>query len=305
MANKMKHVLESQQFDRALMEDIFKRAEQLREDPSAYQLNGKVLATIFYEPSTRTRLSFETAMHKLGGSVISTENAREFSSHTKGESLEDSIKVISGYADIVAIRHFEIGAAKIAASVSTVPIMNAGDGAGQHPTQSLLDMYTIQRHFSTIDGLTVCMVGDLKYGRTVRSLCYLLSRYSNIKLIFVAPKICEMAWDIKEYLDENNIPWEEVEDFAEAAEKSDVIYMTRVQKERFLDMSRFEEANNKYRIDDTVMAKMKDSAIVMHPLPRLFEIPAEYDEDPRMVYFEQAHNGVWVRMALISMLLEK
>lgn len=300
---QIKHVLEAQQFDRALMEEIFRLSEQMRENPSAYQLKDKILATIFYEPSTRTRLSFEAAMHRLGGGVISTENAREFSSHTKGESLEDSIKVISGYADIVAIRHFEIGAAKTAASVSSIPIMNAGDGAGQHPTQSLLDMYTIQRHFPSIDGLTVCMVGDLKYGRTVRSLCYLLSRFSNIKLLFVAPKVCEMNWDIKEYLDEKNIEWEEVSDFPEAAERADVIYMTRVQKERFLDMGRYEEANNKYRIDDTIMQKLKDTSIVLHPLPRLFEIPAEYDDDPRMVYFEQAHNGVWVRMALISMLL--
>ena len=285
------------------MKKIFSTADILRQDPTHYQEKGKILATIFYEPSTRTRLSFETAMHRLGGNVISTENAREFSSHSKGETLEDSIKIISGYADIIALRHFEIGAAKKAASVSKVPVINAGDGAGQHPTQALLDLYTIQRHFKKIDGLTICMVGDLKYGRTVRSICYLLGKFFRVKLIFVAPKICEMNWDIKEYLDERNLEWMETQDLNEALKESDCIYMTRVQKERFLDMARYEQANNRYRIDNSVLRYIKENAIVLHPLPRLEEISTEVDNDPRMSYFAQAENGVWVRMAIITLLL--
>lgn len=303
MLQKLKHVLEAQQFDLELLKQIFNLANQMRVDASSFQIN-QILATIFYEPSTRTRLSFETAMLKLGGKVISTEKAKEFSSFTKGETLEDSIKVISNYADIIALRHFEIGAAKQASVVSSVPLINAGDGAGQHPTQSLLDLYTIENHFpQNIEHLTISLVGDLKYGRTVRSLCYLLSHYKKIKLIFVAPKICEMAWDIKSFLDKLNISWKETPNFNEAMSESDVIYMTRVQKERFLDMDRYKEACNIYKLDEHNIHCLPKHAIVLHPLPRLDEISATLDTDPRMVYFEQAKNGIWVRMALIYILL--
>jgi len=302
--NKLKHIYESQQFDQANLEKIFTLADQMRVDPTPYRTPGKILATIFYEPSTRTRLSFESAMLRLGGSVISTENAGEFSSVSKGETLEDSIKVISKYADIIALRHSEIGAAKQAAAVSPVPIINAGDGAGQHPSQAILDLYTIQRKFGEIDGLTICMVGDLRYGRTVRSLCYFIGRfYKKVKLVFVSPKICRMAWDIKEYLDEMGIAWQEETDYVKALKMSDCIYMTRVQKERFLDMARFEQATNDFCIDNSTIVHLKENAVVMHPLPRLEEINPEVDEDPRMLYFEQAGNGVWVRMALIAILL--
>ncbi len=299
---ELKHVIESQQFDRPLLAKLFTLAEKMRDNSKNYQLPGKILATLFYEPSTRTRLSFESAMLQLNGRVLSTENAKEFSSFSKGESLEDSIKVVSGYADVIAIRHFEIGAAKKAASVSSVPIINAGDGAGQHPTQALLDLYTIQRHFPEIDGLTVAMVGDLKYGRTVRSLCYLLGRFFNIRVLFVAPPICAMANDIKSFLEKNENPWEEME-FEQAIQEADCIYMTRVQRERFLHMDNYERAANKYVIESSSLTKMKENAIVMHPLPRGPEISPEVDEDPRMIYFEQAKNGVWIRMALMMMLL--
>lgn len=302
--NKVKHIYESQQFDQQQLEKIFKIADEVQIDPGKYKTPGKILATIFYEPSTRTRLSFESAMLRLGGSVISTENAREFSSISKGESLEDSIKVISSYADIIALRHNEIGAAKRAALVSPVPIINAGDGAGQHPTQSLLDLYTIKSKFGEIDGKTICMVGDLLYGRTVRSLCYFIGRfYKKVNLIFVSPKICAMAWDIKQYLDEMGVKWREEDNYKKALSDSDCVYMTRVQKERFLDMSRYEEASSKYKIDKTTIPYLKKDAIVMHPLPRLDEIDQEIDDDPRMIYFEQASNGVWVRMALMTTLL--
>lgn len=300
--NRLYHAIESQQFDKETLDRIFELADEIREHPKKYQLPGKIMATLFYEPSTRTRLSFESAMLQLKGNVISTENAKEFSSFSKGESLEDTIKVVSGYADIIAIRHFEIGAAKRAASVSKVPIVNAGDGAGQHPTQALLDLYTIQRHFKDLDGLTVSMVGDLKYGRTTRSLCYLLGRFFKVKLIFVAPPICAMADDIKTFLNNNQIVWQEL-DFDDALGMSDCIYMTRVQKERFLHMENYAKAANKYRIDGSTLPKLKQNAIVMHPLPREREISPEVDEDPRMIYFEQAQNGVWIRMALILLLL--
>ena len=299
----MKHIIESQQFTLDFLNQVYQLSDEMRENPSPYQLNGKILATLFFEPSTRTRLSFESAMHKLGGSVISTEKAQEFSSHSKGESLEDSIKVLSRYADVIALRHFEIGSAKRAAKVSSVPVINAGDGAGQHPSQSLLDLYTIKRNFGQIDDLTICMVGDLLYGRTVRSLCYLLGRFYKVKLLFVAPQICRMGADIKQFLDEQNVHWEEVEDFESALKQADCVYMTRIQKERFLDMGRYESACNLFKIDKQKLESLKKDAIVMHPLPRLEEIAVEVDDDPRMHFFEQAANGVWVRMSIISMLL--
>lgn len=297
------NIYESQQFTLPFLERVFELATAIREDSSKYQLPGKVLATLFYEPSTRTRLSFESAMIRLGGAVISTEMAKEFSSHSKGETLEDSIKVVANYADVIALRHHEIGAAKRAAFASKVPVINAGDGAGQHPTQALLDLYTIVSKFQTIDGLTIAMVGDLLYGRTTRSLCYLLGRFYKVKLIFVAPPICSMGEDITSFLTEHNVPWEEESDLATAVGKADCIYMTRVQKERFLDMDAYEEAAQKYSIDQAMMELAKPNSIVMHPLPRLSEISTETDGDPRMVFFEQAGNGLWVRMALIYMLL--
>lgn len=300
--SQFNHIVESQQFNEHILETIFAMADKMRIDPNAYQTPGKILATVFYEPSTRTRLSFESAMLLLGGRVISTENAKEFSSFSKGESLEDSIKTISGYADIIALRHFEIGSAKRAAAVSKIPIINAGDGAGQHPTQALLDLYTIKSHFEDINGITICMTGDLRYGRTVRSLCYLLGRFYKAKLLFVAPEICRMENDIRDFLDSYGVHWEE-KDFHEALVESDCIYMTRVQKERFLDMKDYSQAVDKYRIDRSTLPYIRDNAIVMHPLPRESEIHPEVDDDPRMIYFQQAHNGVLVRMALISLLL--
>jgi len=299
---KLNHIIESQQFDRELLDYIFSLADLMKTDPSPFQIPGKIMATLFYEPSTRTRLSFESAMLQLGGNVISTESAQEFSSFSKGESLEDTIKVTAGYADIIALRHFEIGSAKLAASVSSKPIINAGDGAGQHPTQALLDLYTIRNHFNNINNLTVCMIGDLRYGRTVRSLCYLLGRFYNPRILFVSPKICRMEEDIRQFLTKNDVQWEEM-DFQTAIKEADCIYMTRIQKERFLDMNLYAQAIDQFRLDKSVLPMIKPRAIVMHPLPREKEIHPELDDDPRMVYFEQAQNGVWIRMALIHLLL--
>ena len=304
------HIVEAQQFDRHLLGEIFSVAQEMEQVVQHYGsniLSHRVMATLFYEPSTRTRLSFESAMRRLGGEVISTENAQEFSSVAKGETLEDTIRIISGYADLIVLRHFESGASKRAAEVSPVPIINAGDGPGQHPTQALLDLYTINREVGHIDAISIAMVGDLANGRTVRSLCYLLAKYKEIKIYFVAPPVVRMGDDIKAYLKRHKINFEENEDLHQVAAQVDVIYQTRIQRERFGDrIGEYDQARGKYIIDQSVLACMSSKAILMHPLPRVDEIKAaEVDRDPRAAYFRQAHNGLYVRMALLKMILAK
>ena len=266
--------------------------------------HNRIMGALFYEPSTRTRFSFETAMHRLGGRVISTENAGEFSSAAKGETLEDTIQILNGYVDVVVIRHYEVGAAKRAAAVSKAPIINAGDGAGQHPTQSLLDLYTIRKEIGKIDGLKIAMVGDLAQGRTVRSLTYLLSKYRDIKLYFVAPALLKMKEDILEHLREHQVWYTEETDLDKVLPEVDVVYQTRIQKERFGDrIADYEKCRGVYIINGQALRLMRPKAIVMHPLPRLDEISMEVDSDPRAAYFRQAQNGLYVRMALLSMVL--
>ncbi len=272
----LQHVLESQQFDRNLLDIVFKVADQMKEDLSGRRqydtaLRGKIMASLFYEPSTRTRFSFESAMNRLGGSVITTENAREFSSAAKGESIQDSTRVMNGYADVIVMRHNVAGSAIKASEVATIPVINAGDGAGQHPTQALLDLYTINDNFKGISGLKIAMVGDLRYGRTVRSLSYLLTKYADIKIIFVSPHVCKMEKDIKDYLDKYAIPWEEKDDLSLVAPDVDCIYMTRIQKERFQDINDYKEAAGKYILSMDKVESMKGNAIIMHPLPRVDE----------------------------------
>ena len=304
---KISHVIEAQQFDRPLMEEIFAVAREMEQVVQHYGsniLNRRVMATLFYEPSTRTRLSFESAMIRLGGQVVTTESAQEFSSAAKGETLEDTVRIVSGYSDVIVVRHFESGASKRAAVVSDIPVINAGDGAGQHPTQALLDMYTIDREIGRIDGLSIAMVGDLANGRTVRSLCYLLTKYDLEKIFFVAPEVVSMKDDIKEYLDRYKVPFEEKEDLHEVATKVDVIYQTRIQRERFGDRAHeYERARGRYIVDQELMTHLRQDAVVMHPLPRVDEISPEIDTDPRAAYFRQAHNGLYLRMALLRMIL--
>lgn len=304
---KISHVIEAQQFDRPLMEEIFAVAREMEQVVQHYGsniLNRRVMATLFYEPSTRTRLSFESAMIRLGGQVVTTESAQEFSSAAKGETLEDTVRIVSGYSDVIVVRHFESGASKRAAAVSDIPVINAGDGAGQHPTQALLDMYTIDREIGRIDGLSIAMVGDLANGRTVRSLCYLLTKYDLEKIFFVAPEVVSMKDDIKEYLDRYKVPFEEKEDLHEVATKVDVIYQTRIQRERFGDRAHeYERARGRYIVDQELMTHLRQDAVVMHPLPRVDEISPEIDTDPRAAYFRQAHNGLYLRMALLRMIL--
>ena len=301
------HVLEAQQFGRDVMNEIFDVTREMEHVVSRYGsniLNRRIMATLFYEPSTRTRLSFEAAMYRLGGEVITTESAREFSSAAKGETLEDTIRIVEGYSDVIVLRHYESGSARRAADAASVPIINAGDGPGQHPTQALLDVYTIQKEIGRLDGIHVALVGDLANGRTARSLAYLLTKYEGVKLYFVAPAIVRMRDDIKGYLTEHGVVFEEEDDLMRVMSKVDVVYQTRIQRERFGDrIEDYERARGKYVIDVETMSALSDDAIVMHPLPRVDEIDPAVDTDPRAAYFRQAHNGVFIRMALLQMVL--
>ncbi|XP_008789690.2 aspartate carbamoyltransferase, chloroplastic-like [Phoenix dactylifera] len=301
-------VIESQQFDRDILNDIFEVAlemEKIEKNSSRRKiLMGYLMATLFYEPSTRTRLSFESAMKRLGGEVLTTENAREFSSAAKGETLEDTIRTVEGYADIIVLRHFESGAARRAASTASIPIINAGDGPGQHPTQALLDVYTIKREIGRLDGITLGLVGDLANGRTVRSLAYLIAKYQNIKIYFVSPDVVKMKDDIKDYLTSMGVGWEESTDLLEVASKCDVVYQTRIQRERFGErIDLYEAARGKYIVNRKVLDVLPKHAVIMHPLPRLDEITVDVDSDTRAAYFRQAKNGLYIRMALLKLLL--
>jgi len=299
----MKHIIESQQFDRKTIQQIFEMASsfsKLKNKP----MRGKVMASLFYEPSTRTRLSFESAMYRLGGEVISTENAGEFSSAAKGETLEDSVRVVSHYADVIVLRHPLKGATERAASASNIPIINAGDGAGQHPTQALLDLYTIKKELGKIDGIHIALVGDLRHGRTIRSLAYLLGKYKDIYVTFVAPKQLKVGSDIKEYLDRHNVIWTEQEKWDNVLKDVDVLYQTRIQKERFHKRIEYEKLKGKYILTLKEVDQMKKNSIVMHPLPRVDEISLEVDSSPKAAYFRQAKYGLLVRMALLQHLFQ-
>lgn len=307
MKMKLQHVLESQQFTRPLISELFSVAGQMdrvlaRGGTKDY--SDKIMATLFYEPSTRTRFSFEAAMHRLGGRILSTEHARDFSSGAAGESLEDTIQVMNNYTDVIVLRHNEVGGSKRAAKVSRVPIINAGDGkGGQHPTQALLDLYTIYKERGSIEGLKIAFTGDLANGRTVRSLSYLLGKFERVKLYFIAPPVIQMKNDILEYLDKNEIWYDITADLKGIVPDVDVIYQTRLEKERFGDNpDAYEKYIKEYYIDRNILQRMAKDAIIMHPLPRLKEISPEVDDDPRAAYFRQARNGILIRMALLSML---
>ncbi|HMD98409.1 MAG TPA: aspartate carbamoyltransferase [Terriglobia bacterium] len=304
---KLHHVIEAQQFDTATLDELFVTTiemESVVKHGGTKQYENRIMSTLFYESSTRTRFSFETAMHRLGGHVVSTESASEFSSVSKGETLEDTIRILNGYCDVIVIRHYEVGAAKRAAAISGVPVINAGDGVGQHPTQALLDLFTIRKEIGHIDGLKIAMVGDLAQGRTVRSLAYLLSKYRDIEMFFVAPPLLKMKEDIMEYLRERRVSCVEETSLDKVLPMVDVVYQTRVQKERFGDrVADYEKCRGVYVISAATLGLMRPDAIVMHPLPRLDEISAEVDSDPRAAYFRQAQNGLFVRMALLTMVL--
>ncbi|HEV7467199.1 MAG TPA: aspartate carbamoyltransferase [Candidatus Dormibacteraeota bacterium] len=296
------HVVSAHQFDRDLLEHVVERAGAL-DEVRDHRLEGRIMATLFYEPSTRTRLSFESAMVRMGGSVIGTEAAREFSSAIKGETLEDTVRMVEAYADVIVLRHDEAGAAARAAAVASVPIVNAGDGPGEHPTQALLDLVTIHRELGRVDGLHVVLCGDLRHGRTARSLALLLTLYQGVRISLVAPQVVQMEADILALLRSRGVPYTVTDSLLEAVPDADVVYQTRIQKERFADPAEFGRARGDTRIDARLMERLPERAIVMHPLPRVDEIHPEVDADPRAAYFRQARNGVAVRMALLEMLL--
>ncbi len=298
------HLLSTKQLQRADTEEILRVAssmENVLTKGGSELLKGKILASLFYEPSTRTRLSFETAMQRLGGNIITAEGI-QFSSMYKGETLEDTMRMISQYADIVAMRHPEQGSAEIAARACGVPFINAGDGPGQHPTQALLDLFTIQKECGKIDDLCIAMVGDLRYGRTVHSLSYLLGLYKNIRLILVSPTELTMPEKVTSFLREKSIPFVETKDLA-AGLRADVMYVTRVQQERFADRNEYERLKLQYILTGEMVRGR--NVLVMHPLPRVGEIAPDVDLLPNAAYFRQAGNGVPIRMALLAMLLGK
>jgi len=303
---KLNHIIESQQFKVPRIMDLFERTNLMKKIVArggTHDYHNKIMATLFYGPSTRTRFSFEAAMLRLGGNILSTEQAQEFSSVIEGETLEDTIKIIGNYCDVIVLRHYEEGGAKRAAAVSKVPIINAGDGSGgQHPTQALLDLYTIHNECHTIDGLSVAFIGALDNGRTARSLAYLLSKFDRIKIYFIAPDEMQMKSDILEHLDEHNISYEIANSAKGIIENIDVLYMTRIDRERLVSQNIDPKS---YAIDRSVLRRLKKDSIILHPLPRSVEIAPEVDKDPRAAYFRQAENGLYVRMALLTMLFEE
>lgn len=301
----MKHLLNPLDFSVEETDKLLDLADNIAANPKKYShcCDGMKIATLFYEPSTRTRLSFEAAMINLGGSVLGFSSA-DSSSAAKGESVSDTIRVISCYADICAMRHPKEGAPMVAASKSTIPVINAGDGGHQHPTQTLTDMMTIRSLRKTLGNLTIGLCGDLKFGRTVHSLINSLIRYENVKFVLISPKELRIPDYIREdVLDANHIEYEEVENLEEAMGKLDILYMTRVQKERFFNEEEYLRMKDYYILDKAKMQLAKPDMYVLHPLPRVNEISVEVDDDERAAYFIQAQNGVYVRMALILTLL--
>ncbi len=298
----MRHVIESQQFTVPLLMELFARSrgmERVVARGGTLDYHNRIMATLFYEPSTRTRFCFEAAMHRLGGRVLSTEQAKAFSSEIEAEQVEDSIRIIGSYSDVIVIRHHEYGGAQRAAAVSPVPVINAGEGAGgQHPTQALLDLYTIYRE-RPLDGLSLAFIGELDRGRTVRSLAYLLAKFERIKIFFVSPPELQMQPDILDYLDRHGIRYELTSNINQAISEADVIYQTRIRPDRAADAAR-----KQYTIDSSVLQRMKPNAMILHPLPRTVELDKTVDQDARALYFRQAENGLYVRMALLTMLLE-
>lgn len=301
----MRHLLSPLDFSVEELDTLLNLADDIAVNPAKYShcCDGKKIATLFYEPSTRTRLSFEAAMLNLGGSVLGFSSA-DSSSAAKGESVSDTIRVISGYADICAMRHPKEGAPMVAASKSGIPVINAGDGGHQHPTQTLTDLMTIRSLRGTFDNLTIGLCGDLKFGRTVHSLIHSLIRYNNVKFVLISPKELRVPDYIREdVLDSHNIEYKEVETLEEVMPELDILYMTRVQKERFFNEEEYLRMKDFYILDTEKMSMAKPDMYVLHPLPRVNEISVEVDDDPRAAYFVQAQNGVYVRMALIMTLL--
>ena len=301
-------ILSVSQFDAEKLEYIFIRAREMREMVKRVGgtdlLKGHVLACIFYEPSTRTSASFIAAMERLGGGVIPITQGVQFSSVSKGETLADTMRVLEQYAVVIVLRHPDIGSAQLAADYASVPIINAGDGPGEHPTQALLDLFTIREELGQVDGLKIAMVGDLRFGRTVHSLTKLLLQY-DVSLRFVSPESLRLPLNLMNEVIDAGKAVRETHDVADVIENADVLYVTRVQKERFSDLAQYEEVKDFYEITPELMEKAKERMVVMHPLPRVSEIHYAIDDDPRAAYFRQVQNGMYIRMALLAAVLGK
>jgi len=302
---KLHHIIESQQFNLPTLVELFQRADEMERivgRGGTQDYRSKIMALLFYEPSTRTKFSFESAMLRLGGRVISTERAHEFSSVMMGETLEDTIRVVGNYCDVIVLRHDTVGGAQRAAAASAVPVINAGDGkGGQHPTQALLDLYTIYKEFGAIDGVKVAMVGNLLDGRTVHSLAYLLGKFERVKIYFVAPPSLQMKQDILDHLSGRDVWYSLESDLAKVLPEVDVVYVTRIEPEKITAQER---QSFPYYLDDTSIKRLRSNALILHPLPRLNEIAVSIDSDPRAAYFRQTKNGVLVRMALLASVLD-
>ncbi len=298
-------ILSVRQFDIDTLSYVFGLADQMRDivrtAGGSDMLARRVLAAIFYEPSTRTSASFIAAMNRLGGSVIPITQGVQFSSVSKGESLPDTMRVLEQYSDAIVLRHPEVGSAKEAADAASVPVINAGDGAGEHPTQALLDLYTIRDELGKLDGLNIAMLGDLRFGRTVHSLTRLLMHY-DVRLTFVSPEILRLPLDLMNEV-RSRRPVQEIYNVADIVAEVDVLYVTRVQKERFTDVAQYNEVRDFYSITPELLERAKEKMIVIHPLPRLTEISTAVDSDERAAYFRQVQNGMFVRMALLAAVL--
>ncbi len=307
MSNGLEHIVSIKELSVDDIEPILDLAEEMvpiaEGKEKSDDLEGKILATLFFEPSTRTRLSFEAAMKRLNGKCIGFARAGT-SSVKKGETLADTIRVAAGYADIIVLRHPQEGSAQLAADFSSKPILNAGDGAGHHPTQTLLDLFTIRKEMGSISGNHIGLAGDLKYGRTVHSLTNALSKYES-EMTFIAPKSLQLPDEIKTDLEEKGIEYHETENLDDVIDDLDILYMTRIQRERFPSDEDYQEVASTYNVNDEMLNQAKENLKIMHPLPRVDEISAEVDETEHARYFEQAANGVPVRMALLKLLLEE
>lgn len=306
--SKYRHIVKTQDFDLGWLDRFYYKAVEAEESiksgfpRSFYSMSNRIMIELFYQPSTRTRISFAAAMMRMGGQVIWTENAREFSSAAKGETPEDTIRVLD-YADLVVVRHQDEGTVARMAGMDVTPVINGGDGIGQHPTQALLDVWTIKKELGRLNDLTIGLMGDLKYGRTIHSLVYLLAKYEPRLLFFISPPELPMPGDIIAYLDRHNVSYEIIDDVRTIAGQLDVLYQTRVQKEYFENEADYFRVASRQIVDKSLMNLLPESSIVMHPLPRVGEIDPAIDSDYRAAYFRQARNGLYVRMALINWVL--